>query len=398
MLNSWSNNKIINISDISNDDNIIDDDENFLKEFSKDFYQNIIKMNDLNTFEDTLNEWMRNKDIDKNTETILELMKNHKKNELWFSSIIGYFYQNGISCNVDKNKAFELYLSAVNLHLLEDNDNELTILKNININIGKYLLTWFYYKVIILNKINTRNLNKYLKSAIKGDSMAQYNLGYCYQHGQGIAQDYIKAFECYFISAKNGNALGQNSLGVFYEKGIGTDKDYNKAFEWYFKSAHNECILGQTNLGDCYYLGKGTTQDYNKAFEWYSKSANNGCALGQYHLGNCYCYGRGVTYDHNKAFEWYYKSANNGYSLAQKSLGHCYEKGTGVDKDHNKAFKWYSKSASNGCALGQFHLGYCYHYGIGTSINAKLAIHWYKKSSDNGIVRAHIMLTKRYVE
>ncbi|CAB4491000.1 unnamed protein product [Rhizophagus irregularis] len=103
-------------------------------------------MNDLNTFEETLNEWMKN--IDKDTETILELMKNHKENELWFSSIIGYFYQNGISCDIDKNMAFDLYSLAINniksknLNLLEENDNEFIILQNININIGKYLLTW----------------------------------------------------------------------------------------------------------------------------------------------------------------------------------------------------------------------------------------------------------------
>ncbi|CAB4383949.1 unnamed protein product [Rhizophagus irregularis] len=149
MSNSWSklnlNKKIINItSDISNDN--INDEENFLKEFSKDFYQNIINMNDLNTFEETLNEWMKN--IDKDTETILELMKNHKENELWFSSIIGYFYQNGISCDIDKNMAFDLYSLAINniksknLNLLEENGNEFIILQNININIGKYLLTW----------------------------------------------------------------------------------------------------------------------------------------------------------------------------------------------------------------------------------------------------------------
>src|SRR3954454_16558006 len=132
-------------------------DEIFLKEFSKDFHQNIININDCSTFQNTLSEWIKN--IDKN---ILELMQNHNGNDFWFSSIIGFFYQYGIGCEVDENLALELYLLAVNneepsnkkyikLHLLKENDDEFNILQGINTIIGKYLLSLFYYKDIILD-------------------------------------------------------------------------------------------------------------------------------------------------------------------------------------------------------------------------------------------------------
>ena len=45
-------------------------DENFLKKFSRDFYQKIIETNDYNTFEYTISEWI--KSINKDTELILE--------------------------------------------------------------------------------------------------------------------------------------------------------------------------------------------------------------------------------------------------------------------------------------------------------------------------------------
>ncbi|CAB4398220.1 unnamed protein product [Rhizophagus irregularis] len=146
----------------------VKDDDDFLKKFLRNFYQKITEIDDYNiTFENTLIKWINNM-IDKNddTKTILELMQNHKESKLWFSSIIGFFYQYGIDCIIDKNKALELYLLAVsnnnnnnnketiiiNLHLLEEEfDN---ILQNINVNIGKYLLSLFYYKDIILDKIN----------------------------------------------------------------------------------------------------------------------------------------------------------------------------------------------------------------------------------------------------
>src|SRR5947207_2139623 len=119
-------------------------EEDFLKEFSRGFYQKITDINSFNTFEYTLSGWIKwIKNINKNTKPILELMQDHKENEILFSSIIGFFYQYGISCNVNKNKALELYLLAVNnekslnqnftnLHLLEGNDDKFDTLQNIN--------------------------------------------------------------------------------------------------------------------------------------------------------------------------------------------------------------------------------------------------------------------------
>ncbi|CAB5354345.1 unnamed protein product [Rhizophagus irregularis] len=181
-----------------------------VKEFSKDFYQNILKIietNDFNTFENNLIEWINS--FIKDTKMILESMQNHEEYEFWFSSIIGFFYQHGIGCNVDKNKALEFYLLIVNnnhrndddddynddnnnddesLNLLKEND-EFIILKNINYNIGKYLLSTFYYKDIILDDIHFRNapdfIIKYLKLARRDDSTAQCNLGHCYEYGEG---------------------------------------------------------------------------------------------------------------------------------------------------------------------------------------------------------------------
>src|SRR6266480_2037142 len=92
--------------------NISKIDEKFLKEFTRDIYRKIINTNYLHTPENDLSEWIKN--LDKNTETILKLMQNHKQTKLWFSSIIGFFYQLGIGCDVDKNKALGLYLLSVN--------------------------------------------------------------------------------------------------------------------------------------------------------------------------------------------------------------------------------------------------------------------------------------------
>ncbi|MEE3496964.1 MAG: sel1 repeat family protein, partial [Butyrivibrio sp.] len=51
----------------------------------------------------------------------------------------------------------------------------------------------------------------YQKSAEQGLARGQNNLGYMYEHGQGVVQDYIKAVEWYQKSAERGNSIAQNN-------------------------------------------------------------------------------------------------------------------------------------------------------------------------------------------
>jgi hypothetical protein len=116
---------------------VFDIDENFLKKFSREFHQKIVNINDFKTIKGILNKWIK---IVYDTKPILKLMQDHKKSEFWFSSIIGFFFQYGIDCDIDERKALESYLLAINnetlnqnLCLLEENYDEFYTLQNINI-------------------------------------------------------------------------------------------------------------------------------------------------------------------------------------------------------------------------------------------------------------------------
>ncbi|CAB4472937.1 unnamed protein product [Rhizophagus irregularis] len=138
-------------------DNIIisKEDENFLKEFLKDFYRQIIKIEHYPNFEIILKEWTEDYFIynEKDTEIILNLMENHEESENWFSSLIGFFYEHDIGFDdtkfIDKNESLKLYL----LSIKKDEINSMYHL--LNIIIAKYLLSFYYYKDIILDKKNT---------------------------------------------------------------------------------------------------------------------------------------------------------------------------------------------------------------------------------------------------
>ncbi|CAB5363955.1 unnamed protein product [Rhizophagus irregularis] len=233
------------------------DDENFLKNFLKDFYYKIIITNDFNNFEISSNEWIKYilESNNKNPEKVLKIMENHKESKFWFTSFIGFFYQLGIGCDIDKEKAMNLYFLSINneiendssfnedfdkLCIINDFDYSFVSLRNKNIIIGKYLLSLFYYKDIILDINYKQNkLAMSLKLAKKGDLEAQYNLAICYMDGKGIRKDKKKALK-WFLKSENkyfkiilnknerefkrtlklaieNDSTAQNNMGTFYK-------------------------------------------------------------------------------------------------------------------------------------------------------------------------------------
>ena len=77
----------------------------------------------------------------------------------------------------------------------------------------------------------------YTKAAEQGDAAAQFNLGICYDFGEGVEQDMQKAVEWYTKAAEQGNAKAQFNLGGCYKDGEGVEQDKQKAVEWYTKAA-----------------------------------------------------------------------------------------------------------------------------------------------------------------
>ena len=57
------------------------------------------------------------------------------------------------------------------------------------------------------------------------------------------AGDYATALELYTRAADAGNARGINNLGWLYQNGLGVEQDYEKAADWFHKAVE----LGETN-------------------------------------------------------------------------------------------------------------------------------------------------------
>lgn len=113
------------------------------------------------------------------------------------------------------------------------------------------------------------------------DANAQANLGFMYETGTGIKQNYQEAAKWYKQAATQGNPYAQNNLGALYENGLGVKRDYKMAFKLYKQSAERGLAIGQTNTGIMYGRGRGVQSSGVEAVKWLRKGANQDNALAQ---------------------------------------------------------------------------------------------------------------------
>ena len=65
-----------------------------------------------------------------------------------------------------------------------------------------------------------------------GDAVAQAYLGFMFETGRGVPQNYSEAAMWFRRSAEQGNGAAQYSLGLLYDKGFGVPRDAIEAHRW----------------------------------------------------------------------------------------------------------------------------------------------------------------------
>ena len=146
--------------------------------------------------------------INQTTSEFIKLLSQNQREPqyIWF---LGLFYNYGIGTDEDSNKAFELFLKAV-----ED-----------NYSIAQVYLAKHYY-----HQVEDDLAFKYYQQSVENPSgIGQFYLGCCYESGIGTGINKLKAFKLYKNSAKRGNNHAQHKLGNLYQKGVGIRKDLERA-------------------------------------------------------------------------------------------------------------------------------------------------------------------------
>ena len=157
-------------------------------------------------------------------------------------------------------------------------------------------------------------------AAQDGHAQAQTMLGFFYDRGYGVGQDYKAAAKWYRMAANQGSAVSQYNLGVIYDRGLGVEPNYSEALRWYRMAANQGDSDAYNGLGYIYFFGKGVPENYSEAAKMFRNSAELDNIDGQYNLGYCYENGLGLAKDRNQAIYWYRKAAEQGHEQAADRL------------------------------------------------------------------------------
>ena len=175
-------------------------------------------------------------------------------------------------------------------------------------------LTLFYQYGLVVEKDLKMTINLLLKAAEKGIAGSMSSLSYIYRTGgDGVPVDLIESAKWELKHAeKTNDSLSQYSVGYNYEKGNGVIQDYEEALKWYLKSAKQGELVALSVIGDFFAEGKGVTKDLREAAKWYQKGAEAGIQTCQVSLGLAFWSGKGVIQDYASAYAWFNVAASEG--------------------------------------------------------------------------------------
>ncbi len=100
-----------------------------------------------------------------------------------------------------------------------------------------------------------------------GDAQAQSNIGYLYDHGEGVVQDDRQAIFWYRKAAVQDFALAERNLGVMYALGRGVEADEQEAIRWFERAAAQGQARASVNEAILYMQGKQIAHDYRQAYK-----------------------------------------------------------------------------------------------------------------------------------
>lgn len=120
------------------------------------------------------------------------------------------------------------------------------------------------------------------EAAQAGNTKAAVQVGWCYESGAGVRQNFAQAAEWYRRGAEKGNSRGQKNLGALYEEGRGVREDWVEAAKWYRSSAAQNDPDGAAALARAYQFGIGVPQSRRDTLYWDRLAAAQGNAEAAY--------------------------------------------------------------------------------------------------------------------
>ncbi|KAG2378026.1 hypothetical protein C9374_008648 [Naegleria lovaniensis] len=205
---------------------------------------------------------------------------------------------------------------------------------------------------------------------------AFYNAAYkCYNGGDGILQDYSKAFKYFELSAlKEGDRDAYYFLGMMSLRGNVKPQNTTKGIEYLEQASKLGDVDAVLELGQLYVSGVLVPQDSQKAFQYFEKAARDHNASALIKLAYIYYLGNGTRQNLKKAHEYYELAAKQNAPVAYLSLGFLYFNGLGVERNERQALEYYELAAKQRHDLTLTKLGVMYLKGQHVPLNLQQSV------------------------
>ena len=238
-----------------------------------------------------------------------------------------------------------------------------------------------------------RAFDSFKKGADAGDPDCIHMISVCYFWGYGIETDLEKAAFYNEKAAKLGIVPSMFDTGLNYERGYGVGQNMEKALYWLNKAAEEGHSDAYAELGDLYFCGALVEKDLEKAFHYYEQGSKIDGGFCKLQLADFYERGIIVEKDIKKATQLYQEAydyiyedaAVNDEFVAQLRMGNFYFSGIpllNITPDYNQAVEWYMKAAKKGCDDAQNNLGNMYAFGLGMPQDFEKAFYWYSQAAE----------------
>lgn len=236
-----------------------------------------------------------------------------------------------------------------------------------------------------MKTVDERTLAMFQESAEAGHPFSCFNLGRCYELGNGVEKDLEKAYEWYRKAAVGGDVNAWLALAKMFDKGDYVDKDPKEAAMWLSRAADKGHPIAKIGMGQKYSRGDGVEKDPEKALEYFKEAKELEPGIGSYILGEAIGDGLGCKKDYEAAFKLFEEAHANDFPLGTYNVGMMLEMGLGCEKDEKRGFELIKQAADDGIPEAMYRIAF--HYREGTSEakqDDKIAFEYFKKAADKG--------------
>jgi uncharacterized protein len=229
------------------------------------------------------------------------------------------------------------------------------------------------------NELSTSNLEN---ACAQGGIDKCYGAGRLFELGQGVPQDYMKAYKYFKQACDGGNMQGCNEVGFLFVNGFGVAQDYQQAYRYGKQACEGGEMLSCKNLGLLFLNGQGVVLDYSQAFKYFKQACDGGNALGCNGIGFLFEHGDGVQQDYAQAFKYLKIACDAGEGIGCANIDLMYELDNGVTKDLKQAFVFYKQMCDTSQFRGCDSLGQLYENGRGVAKDYGKAVELFTQACD----------------